>query len=148
MQQLAFAEFSLSNLKAKAVGTYGEIIAASLFEKSGYQVATTGRGTKRGDLRVFEATTGVFWDIEVKTARRSPKGKYQFCLRRDGGMTDCRHADYVMLLAALKSGRCIPFLIPVWILENRKLISLYGNPEQYTGKWCGFRVSGEICLEL
>lgn len=146
MHQKAFAEISLSNMKAKAVGTYGEIIAASLFEKSGYDVATTGRGTKRGDLRVYDALTGEFWDVEVKTARAGKDKRFQFCLRRDGGMTDCGHADYVVLLAALPSGRCIPFLIPVSKLGTKKKLTIPADPEKSAGNWTEFRLVGEMRL--
>jgi len=146
MHQIAFAQISLANLKAKAVGTYGEIIVAALFEQSGYDVATTGRGTKRGDLRVFDALTGEFWDIEVKTARPNKTGRFQFCLRRDGGMCDCGHADYVVLLAALPSGRCITFLIPVAKLGTYKTLTITADPEKYAGKWKEFRLSGEMRL--
>lgn len=132
-------EARLSDRNHLAVGAYGEQIGRRLFEQNGYTVEESKLGSKCGDLKVIDPNTGEFWKVEVKTARRGAGGLYQFCLRRDGNMTDCGHSDYVLLLPALKSGRCVPFLIPSAALVGLKKLCIRNHPEEYKGKWREFR---------
>lgn len=125
---------------ARAVGMAGELYAAVALEKQGFEVSFTHPGEQRGDLRVVDPKTGVVWHIEVKTARRGKRG-WQFILRKDdkAGKTDCRHADFVILLAVMKSGRNVPFIIPVHEIGEQQKITITSHPDVYEGKWAAYR---------
>lgn len=141
-------ELGLSDLKRKAVGAAGEWIAYNLLEESGYAVAMIGRGDRRGDLMAINRETGEVWRIEVKTARRTRTG-WQFLLRKNDkhGRTDCSDSDVVILLAILKSGRAVPFVIPVAAIGTRKMISFRSHPEVYAGQWAQYRQKRKLTLE-
>src|SRR5688572_14656610 len=97
---------ALAQRSRRSIGVMGERAAAALLEASNYQVSFTRIGEKRGDLRAINAATGQVHYIEVKTARRCKDGKWRFTLFLTNKI-DHRHADTVMLLAVLESGRLI-----------------------------------------
>jgi Holliday junction resolvase-like predicted endonuclease len=123
----------------------GEQVAARLLGQSGYSVSFMQARQKRGDLRVVELATGEVHYVEVKTARRGKDGKWRFTLYKKG-KTDHRNADFVVLLAILESGRAVPFVIPIVVLEQRKQAVIGKHPESYVGKLAAYRQSGEIRL--
>lgn len=151
-QSTLFDMDMLSNSKAKAIGTYGESLAKAALEKRGYIVSYTGTREKRGDLRVI-TPDGELLRVEVKTARRTPSGKYQFSLRRDGVYlyTSIDHADMLILLAVTRSGVPVPFVIPVNHLSpTLKQISMYApHPSDYHGRYAKYRQAmNAITLEI
>lgn len=142
---LPMVELYLSDKKRKAIGTMGEIAVARMLESSGYDVSLAHVGEKRGDLRAVSRSTGEIWRVEVKTARRAKDGKYRFTLFKKG-CTDYRDADFVVLLPVLKSGRVVPFVIPVSKLGERSQICITSHPEDYAGMWKQYRQKGELLL--
>lgn len=139
-------EMALTHKNSRGIGMAGELTARKMLEKAGYQV--TRAPQLHGDLRAIDPTTGETWDVEVKTARRSKDRKWRFTLvlQGKGGRTDHRHADVVLLLAVLKSGRCIPFLIPVSELLNQRQAVICSHPESYAGKLAQYRQTGSLRL--
>lgn len=137
--------FYLSDESRKGIGVMGEVMAAQLLEKAGYAVSFTQHRQKRGDLRVVAPKTGEIKRVEVKTARRTTDGKWRFLLWKKG-CTDYRHADVVILLAVLKSGRAVPFVIPVDDLGERAQVAITSHPENYSGRWAQYRQKGVLRL--
>lgn len=129
----------MSAASRKGVGLLGEKVGAAIFEEAGFWAAKFKQGTKCGDLKVARKDNGEEFKIEVKTARKDKEGIYQFCLVRDGNMTDCKHADYVLLLASMDSGAVVPFLIPVTAIGNQKKFTISSNPLEYRGNWSKYR---------
>jgi len=141
--QLTLPSFTiaLADRSRRGIGAMGERIAAQLLEKSSYQVSFTRPREKRGDLRAVDPATGQVHLIEVKTARRCKDGKWRFTLYLKNKINH-RHADTVMLLAVLESGRAIPFVIPSNILANQHQAVITSHPETYTGKLAAYRITG------
>lgn len=146
--QLSFWEIDVSQLPARRLGAIGEEVAFNLFQRAGYLVSWANqRAAQRGDLRVLDASTGEFWRVEVKAARRGVEGHWQFSLRRRIGdriCTDVAHADYVLLLAFPIIGNPVPFLIPVGAISTQKQITLSQEPDKYAGKWAVYRQKGSL----
>lgn len=138
-------EMALSEENRRGIGALGERLAAHLLEKAGYRVSYTRPGEKRGDLRVIDQTTGEIIRVEVKTARRGKDRKWRFTLRKRRH-TDHRRADVVILLAVLKSGRAIPFVVPVDVIRHRHAVAITSHPEDYSGKLAVYRQRGGIQL--
>jgi len=146
MRQLRLFDMRIEKVNRWTVGSAGELVAYDLLERAGYEVARIGRGDKRGDLLAIDKDTGEMWRIEVKTSRNTGRG-WRFSLFK-AGHTDCRHADVVMLLAVLKNGKCVPFVIPVSAVGNRKTIEFRREPKDYTGQWAAYRQKPhELTLE-
>jgi alkylation response protein AidB-like acyl-CoA dehydrogenase len=138
-------QISLSDRSRRAVGALGERLAAALLEKAGYVVSFTQPGQQRGDLVAIQPGTGEMIFVEVKTARRGRDGKWRFTLRKRG-CTDHRHADVVILLAVLKSGRPVPFVVPVDTLRHKNHAVITSHPEAYNGRLAVYRQQGAIQL--
>lgn len=134
---------TLADHNRLGIGTAGEMTARLLFEQAGYAVRLAGRN--KGDLTIIDTGTGESWNVEVKTSRRNRDGKWRFKLVK-AGHTDHRYADYVLMLAVLKSGRCIPFLVPVAALENQRQAVICSHPESYSGKLAQYRQIGRLKL--
>lgn len=151
MQQLTLIELesNLSDRSHLAVGALGEAVAGRLLERAGYEVTTIARQPRRGDLLAISRETGERWQVEVKTARRDKRGLYQWNLVKNDkhGHTDCKDADWLILLAVEASGRAVVFLIPVSAVGELKTIKLKGSPRAYAGRWARYRCNGRIDLE-
>lgn len=139
-QTLPGMQIALADRGRKAIGLMGELIAKRLFESACYSVVTPQPKQHRGDLVVTDTFTGEMLKIEVKTARRGKDGKWRFTLWKKNH-TDHRDADYVVLLPVLKSGRVVPFVIPVSELENQKQAVITSHPENYAGRLSVYRRS-------
>lgn len=147
-QTLATMQSKLSDRTHTAVGAMGEQTAAALLRQSGYTVSHTGRGERRGDLRAVDPTTGEMWRVEVKTARRSKSGRWKWSLRKPGH-TDIGDADIVLLLAVLKSGRAVVFVVPTGAFGDVKTFECRTHPEDYAGRFAVYRCRGQrISLEV
>ena len=133
---------ALANRNARGIGAAGELTARLMFERAGYQVSTAAK--LHGDLCCIDPDTGEMKHVEVKTARQAKDKKWRFTLVSKG--TNHRHADFVLLLAALKSGRVIPFLIPVEAIANQRQAVICSHPESYSGKLAQFRQMGALSL--
>jgi hypothetical protein len=125
-------------------GAAGETFAAELLKSSGYDVVKRDE-PKCGDLRAADINTGEFWNIEVKTAKRRPDGRFCFHLY-ENGKTDYRYSDYVLLIAVLSAGKVASFLIPVKVLKRRgaKTITLPKNLN--SSRWSHYRVKRTVNL--
>lgn len=140
-----------------AIGALGERLAALLLQQRGYAVDLVGRDRqRRGDLRVVD-THGVVIRVEVKTARQGKDGKWRFLLWKKASPAksgqDCRYADALILLAVLRTGDVVPFVIPMAAARDRSHICITSHPESYTGCWSNYRQRpGQIhlggCVEI
>lgn len=130
-------EVMLSDLSRTATGALGEQYVAAALERQGWAVAFQ-HCNKQGDLKAFNPDTGEIVRIEVKTARRNARGQWCFNLFKRG-KTSVLHADVVVLLAILKSGRPVPFVLPVAAIGNRHCAVITSHPESYAGKLAQYR---------
>ena len=135
----------LADAKCQAVGMHGEYIAANYLRDRGYIVEMMPDGSKCGDLRCISPHTGETISVEVKTARRGTEG-WRFTLRKRG-KTNHLNADLVLLLAVVKVGPPIPFLIPVEDIRDISAIKLRTHPLHYNGRYSDFRVTWR-CIRL
>lgn len=119
------------------MGELGERYAFILFERNGYIPLPKRR--KQGDLAVIDPATGQTFNVEVKASRRRPDGKWVFLLKNR--YVDCRRADYLLLLATLKSGFPVCFLIPTSAIDNRSTIVITSDPRKYAGRWSEYRTA-------
>lgn len=126
----------LADCSRGVVGAAGEMTARLLFEKAGYAVRRADQ--HNGDLTVIDTGTGESWNVEVKTSRKNRDGKWRFKLIV-AGHTSHHDADFVLLLAVLKSGRCVPFLVPVNVLALQRQAVICSHPEKYAGKLAQYR---------
>jgi len=120
---------------ARTVGIYGELYLARLFEAQGHKVSTSH---KAGDLTVVNRD-GEIVHIEVKTARRSKAGTWQFCLYK-AKHTNHHNADLVVLLCVGRAGDLTPFVLPSNKLNAHK-ITIYRTPQDYSGIYARYRQS-------
>lgn len=132
----ATAQQLLACKKAVSVGLYGEQIARDLLEKRGYIVTPQPVGAKVGDLHAV-TPDGELIRVEVKTSRRGAAG-WQWTLWKRHSQNH-RHSDVVLLLAAVKSGRVIPFVIPTQDIRDLHSIKFRSHPESYAGRFKVYR---------
>lgn len=133
----------LSDPGRNAIGALGERMAALLLQQQGYVVDHVGRDRqRRGDLRVIDGAGEVI-RVEVKTARRGKDTKWRFLLWKKSTEVksgqDCRDADILILLAVLKTGDVVPFVIPMPEARDRSQICITSHPDTYTGCWSSYR---------
>lgn len=136
---------SLTNLTNKQIGGIGEIWLSEALRNQGYEVQPGIQGQKRGDLLAIHPKTGEITKIEVKTSRRCKDGKWRFTLTKKG-CTDHRHADKVALLAVLKTGQVVVFMIPVSEVADQNAAVISSHPEQYNGKFAKWRIRNQSWL--
>ena len=138
----------LAGESSYAVGHNGEALAAGLLALAGYHVEPNALHTKCGDLHVVDQTTGEGWNVEVKTAKRGQDGNGRFGLSKNDrhGKTDCQHSDVVLLLAVLKSGAAVAFVIPSSALVGTQSLTVTVHPESYAGRWAKYRQRGPLSI--
>lgn len=136
---------ALASRTHREIGAVGERWLKEALERQGYRVAYGHMGSKNGDLAVVDVTTGEVRKIEVKTAREGRDGKWRFTLFK-AGHADHRHADMVVLLAVMASGRVVPFVMPVEAVAAQRQAVITSHPERYAGKLARWRVEGSISL--
>jgi hypothetical protein len=123
-----------------AVGKAGELIIARALETAGYAVSITHQ---RGDLTVVDQHGEIFY-VEVKTARKGKDGKWRFTLYKHWqGRTCTNHAftDFVVLVCVMKTGDCVPFVIPTPELLDKRQAVITSYPMDYQGRLAQFRQS-------
>lgn len=120
---------------AQALGAMGEFEAINALKRAGY--AAEKQSVKHaGDLRVTDKNTGEIYKVEVKTARKNKRGKWQFCLEKRG-KTSTMYSDYVILLCISLAGHATQYLIPSSLLEGKKSITIC---KPHFGRYDVFRV--------
>lgn len=124
-------------------GAAGETFASDLLKAAGYDVEKRVE-KKCGDLRAADTTTGEFWNIEVKTAKQRPDGK--FCFQLVNKTQDYRHSDYVLLLAILRGGKVASFLIKTKTLQKQGVRKSLTISNVNSGMWSDFRVKRTVKL--
>lgn len=129
------ADFYLA-MTRNVLGLAGELKVKEALEAQGFQV-DTHPVKKFGDLRAISPQGEVFY-IEVKTARQNSRKQWCFTLIKRK-KTDCSHCDYVIMLAILKSGQAIPFVVPVGAIERLTAITLPKHPLEYAGIYAQYR---------
>lgn len=147
LQSAIVSQLNLSN-NSYTAGANGEALAVHMLTRSGYQARLVPQCEHAGDIQATDPETGEIWRVEVKTARRSAAGRWQFILRKKDrhGVTTCDQADVVLLLAVLKSGAAVPFVIPCADAAGLQKIELPSHPEGYSGRWAAYRQRGTINL--
>lgn len=136
---------ALADRNRRGIGAWGENYVAAKFQEAGFKVSFARIGERRGDLRIVDPETGEIYRVEVKTARRAKDGKWRFTLYKRGH-TDHANSDFVVLLAVLKSGRAVPFVIPSQVLCRQRQAVITSHPENYSGKLAKYRRKGVIGL--
>lgn len=136
---------AFTNLSNRQIGGIGEIWLSEALRNQGYEVTPGIQGQKRGDLTAVDPRSGEMTRIEVKTARRGKDGHWRFTLVKKGH-TDHRHADKVALLAVLKTGDVVLFMIPVEEIKNRRSAVISNHPEQYNGQLAKWRIRDQQWL--
>lgn len=108
------------------LGRTGELYAKILLEAHGY-LADIDHERKRGDLKVW-SPAGTILRVEVKAARLSKDGSYQFCMNRKTKTgrvkTSCGDCDAVILLGITKAGRVEIYVLPAKAAQNYKIIKI------------------------
>jgi hypothetical protein len=120
------------------VGKGGELMIARALEAVGYAVSLAHTF---GDLTVVDKHGEIFY-VEVKTARRGRDGKWRFTLyKRWQGRVCTNHVytDFVVLVCALKTGDCIPFVVPTSELLDKHQAVITSYPTDYKGRLAHFR---------
>lgn len=123
-REISKLTYLLSGSRAM-LGRAGELLAQTIIEANGCQCDIEHIKFK-GDLRVV-TPSGCVLRVEVKTARQSKRGDWQFNLykkSRAGIHTDCTGADAVLLIAVRPSGMCHLFLVPCLVLFGRSSIKM------------------------
>lgn len=129
-----------------ALGAYGEFIARNFLEEHGYNVQSPD-GTKHGDL-IATGDDGQALKIEVKTARESSRGRWDYQLFKSDrhGSTNHLNSDIVLLLAVTKA-TIFYYVIPSRKLRKKSKIAITSHPLSYTGQLAQYRVkSNEFSL--
>lgn len=128
-------------MSKKQLGDAGERVVQAALHHAGFQCGIKHE-RKCGDLRVYIPDAGQeIFKVEVKTARRSKNGNFQFVLEKDDkyGATTHTNCDYVILLCVLESGFPVPFVVPCSALRGIKKIELTKNILSYSGKYKPYR---------
>lgn len=142
------AYWHLANRKTQALGLYGEIVVCELLREHGYEAELAKLGSKKGDIEAVNRETGQVFKVEVKTARKGRNRMWNFTLLKEG-YCDHKHADIVVLLAVLKTGNVVPFVIPTSVIANQKTLKIPSFPSLYGGKYAKYRQKvGELKLEV
>lgn len=147
LQSAIVSQLNLSN-NSYSAGANGEALAVAMLKRAGYQADLVPRSEHAGDVRAVEREHGQIWRIEVKTARRSPAGRWQFNLNKNDehGVTCCQQSDVLLLLAVLPSGLAVPFVIPCQDVRGLQSITLPSHPDTYSGRWAAYRQGQTINL--
>lgn len=116
------------------MGKLGEDYTLRLLEKSGY----IAEKIAKSDFQVTCPATGETWKLEVKTARVRSDRKYVFHLL-DLPYKDYRNSDVLLLLAVVKAGYPVPFVIPTAHIDPRATIVITSHPQTYRGRWSQYR---------
>lgn len=115
------------------LGKLGELIAMDWLTNTGYLVEAS-RGC---DMVAGDTQTRNIFRVEVKTARMSADGGYQFTLfKRDH--TDHKISEFVVLLCVCPDGYIHPFVIPVAVLLMVSKIKIPTDPRVYRGQFAKY----------
>ena len=115
------------------LGTVGELIALKLLTEGGYLVEHA-HGFDLTAAHVFGKTIK---RIEVKTARMSVDGGYQFTLLKEGH-TDHRKSDWLVLICITPDGAIYHYEIPTSATMLMTKIEIPTDPRSYRGRWCQY----------
>lgn len=132
------AELLLKVQHTYALGAMGEFIAKQFLSSFGYLVQAT-QNKKSGDLTVTD-DNGEQFQIEVKTARQSEKGRFHFQLFKcdEHGSTNHLNSDFCLLLAVTKA-TIYYYLIPTKKLRKQSHIAITSHPTKYRGRLAQYR---------
>jgi Holliday junction resolvase-like predicted endonuclease len=123
-----------------AIGVAGECAVVRALRWGGYEVEAS-HPLRRGD--VVASRGAKTWFIEVKTARASADGSFQFTLWKHWKGRLCtshQRTDVVVALAVLETAQAVPYVIPTGLLLGHSKLKI-GKPDKYKGKWAEFRQS-------
>lgn len=122
------------NLKAKhtRLGANGEKHIMDMLNRLNFDVMWSENAFE-GDLSVFSWANGETLKVEVKTAKQSAKGHYNFCLYREG-KTDCKHADIIALVFYHKRKYVVRFISCDKVSHLKNLV-IASHPDKYNGKY-------------
>lgn len=140
MIQLSLLNLCLMSTTTYNTGVYGEKIALQLLRDNGY-VVTKGSRHVGYDLVAIDHLTGESMRVEVKTARCNIRGEWAFTFRKHDryGYANHLHSDVMLLLAMLKTGLFVPFVIPVEDVHDIRAVTICSHPQDYAGKYARYR---------
>lgn len=135
-------------IDTRVTGYLGELLVLEALKKTRWR-AYQPKAHKIGDLVITDTSTGEILKVEVKTARRDKKGRWQFCLNKNDkhGVTSIAHSDVVILLAIDNLNRVFPYVIPSSFFESRTKIALTTHPDKYAGRWSSFKQTLNLSLD-
>ena len=124
------------------LGILGELIAVDWLTNTGYLVERA-RGC---DLVAGDTVSKTVYKVEVKTARMSTDGTYQFCLfKRDH--TDHKLSEFVVMLCICPDGYIVAFVVPVAVLLMISKVTIPTDPRTYRGRFARYsNLPGTISL--
>lgn len=124
-------------MNSNNLGGLGEDILCEHLKAQGYHVNSTN-SYHNGDLTVYD-NNGNELKIEVKTAKRSQSGHWQFLLKKNDahGATNCADSDLVCLLQMHKMTINL-FVVPSGFLLGKQKISIRTRATDYNGKYKPF----------
>lgn len=115
------------------LGVLGELIAVDWLTNTGY-LAERG---KPCDLIVGDTWAKGIYKVEVKTARMSADGTYQFTLfKRDH--TDHKIAEFVIMLCVCPDGYIAGFVVPLSALMLVNKVTIPTDPRTYSGRFAQY----------
>ena len=122
----------------KITGYLGELLVMEALIYSDWK-AYQPKARKIGDIIATNKDTGECLKIEVKTARQSKAGRWQFLLYKNDehGQTDCSYSDVVVLVCISKAGLIFSFILPASEITSNK-VSISSHPLEYSGKYARF----------
>ncbi len=116
------------------IGLLGEWLAMDWLLEAGYLVERANPS----DLVVGKPGIPGADPVEVKTARMSGEGTYEFTLFKDGH-TDHRHSKFLILLCLTPDGCIFPYIIPTSATALMTKVTITSDPRVYGGRWSEFR---------
>jgi hypothetical protein len=126
------------------LGVLGELIAVDWLTNTGYLVERA-RGC---DLIAGDTVPKDMYRVEVKTARMSADGTYQFVLfKRDH--TDHKLSEFVVMLCVCPDGYIVAFVVPVSALLLVTKVTIPTDPRAYRGRFARYsNLPGTISLNV
>jgi hypothetical protein len=133
----------LDTATPQQLGLAGELLVMDMLTANGYLVEVA----HGYDLTAGSTETHEIKKVEVKTARMSADGSYQFVLAKEGH-TDHRRAEWLVLLCVTPDGEIFTYVVPVSAAMLQTKITIPTDPRKYRGHWQMYRQSAPGMLVL
>jgi len=129
---------SMNQLNHIELGLAGEAYVASILRLQGFLVSHIAQNqSKSGDIRAVDKFTGEVHLVEVKTAKISKRGRWQFCLNK-GLHTQCTYSDIIVFLIIDKNEKIFMYACPSSFFRGTQNFTMSSHPTVYRGKLASF----------